>query len=463
MTQTLTPKVLVVGGGPGGYVAAIRCGQLGLDTVLVEADRLGGTCLIRGCIPSKALIHSASLFAEMAEVAEKPRFGIALASRPKLDFRATIGWKDSIVDRLNGGVAGLLRKAKVKTITGWAHFTDAKTCSVETEQGIITIRAEHVILANGSKPVELPFLPFSSKVISSNEALSLPDVPKRLVIVGAGYIGLELGIAYRKLGAEVTVVEAQPTILPLYDAQLVEPVRRWLKVHRVELLLNTKVTGEEGDGLAVEQSDGSRQILAADKILVTVGREPATKGWGIEAMNLNMAGRFVDVDDQCHTSTTHVWAIGDLVGEPMLAHKASAQGEMVAEIIAGRKRRWQPAAVPAVCFTEPEIVSVGLGPDQAGPETITGQFPLAANGRALTMAGAEDGGFVRVIARRDNHRILGIQAVGKHVSELVQQFVTLIEMAAVLEDVTGIIHAHPTLGEATHEASLAALGHPIHF
>lgn len=463
MTQTiLTPKVLIVGGGPGGYVAAIRCGQLGLDTILVEGARLGGTCLIRGCIPSKALIHSASIYAEMVEASERPRFGISIGVKPALNFAETIAWKEGVVDHLNGGVAGLLRKAKVHAIAGWARFSDAKSCVVESAEGEITIRPEHVILANGSVPAELPFLPFGDKVISSNEALSLPTVPGRLVIVGAGYIGLELGIAYRKLGAQVTVVEAQASILPQYDAQLVEPVRRWLKAHGVELKLNCKVTGLEDGGLAVEQQGGERVILSADKVLVTIGRKPATEGWGLEKMNLRMAGRFVEVDARCHTSTTNVWAIGDLVGEPMLAHKASAQGEMVAEIIAGRTRRFDPVAIPAVCFTEPEIVSVGIGPGEAPADVTVAQFPFAANGRALSMAGADTGGFVRVIARKKDNRILGLQAVGLHVSELVHQFVTLIEMGAVLEDVAGIIHAHPTLGEATHEASLAALGHPLH-
>jgi len=462
MTKILTPKVLVVGGGPGGYVAAIRCGQLGLDTVIVEGKRLGGTCLIRGCIPSKALIHAAGLYAEMAEAAEKPRFGISLSQKPELDFAGTVAWKEGIVDRLNGGVGGLLRKAKVKAIAGWARFSDAKTCTVETEGGAVTIRPEHVILANGSQPVELPFLPFGGKVISSTEALALAEVPGKLVIVGAGYIGLELGIAYRKFGADVTIVEAQPDILPSYDAQLVGPVKHWLKAHGVELLVGAKVVSEAGDGVAVDLADGTRQILAADKILVTVGRKPVTEGWGLEAMNLKMKGEFVEVDDRCHTSTTNVWAIGDLVGEPMLAHKATAQGEMVAEIISGKKRRFDPVTIPAVCFTDPEIVSVGLGPNGAGDDAATAQFPFAANGRALSMAGGESGGFVRVVFRKKDHRLLGIQAVGPHVSELVHQFVTLIEMGAVLEDVAGIIHAHPTLGEATHEAALAALGHPLH-
>jgi dihydrolipoamide dehydrogenase len=457
MSETLTPKVLVVGGGPGGYVAAIRAGQLGLDTVLVDADRLGGTCLIRGCIPSKALIHAASLHAEIAEAARAPRFGISVASAPAIDFAETIAWKDGIVDKLSGGVAGLLRRAKVRTIAGQARFSDAKTCTVDGT----TIRAEHVVLATGSTSVALPFLPFGGKVIGSSEALSLGTIPRRLVVVGAGYIGLELGIAYRKLGVEVTIVEAADRILPLYDARLTDPVHRWLKAHGIALHLSAKAIGEEDNGLAVETAEAERIVLPADAILVTVGRQPATDGWGLETMNLAMAGRFVQVDDRCATSTTNVWAIGDLVGEPMLAHKASAQGEMVAEIIAGRKRRFDPVAIPAVCFTEPEIVSVGLSPDEA-QDALVGQFPFQANGRALSMAAGADSGFVRVVASKSDRRILGIQAVGSHISELAGQFATLLEMGALLDDVAGIIHAHPTLGEAVHEASLGALGHAIH-
>lgn len=460
MTETVKTKLLVLGGGPGGYVAAIRAGQLGIDTVLVEADRLGGTCLIRGCIPSKALIHAAEQYAAMAAAAEEPRLGISLASAPSLDFAATIGWKESVVDRLNGGVGALLKRAKVRTIAGRGRFSDAKTCHVTTAEGEVTVHAEHVILATGSEPIELPFLPFGGKVISSTEALSLPAVPKRLVIVGAGYIGLELGIAYRKLGAEVTVVEAADRILPLYDAKLVEPVRRWLEKYGVVLHLSAKATGQGEDGLIVETAGGETAELPADNILVTVGRRPVTKGFGLEETAVAMNGPFVAVDDRCATATRNVWAIGDLVGEPMLAHKASAQGAMVAEIIAGHKRRFDPAAIPAVCFTEPEIVSVGQGPD--APGTITGVFPFAANGRALSMEAGDEGGFVRVVALEAGHRIVGVQAVGLHVSELSSTFAQAIEMGAVLEDIEGIIHAHPTLGEAFHEAALKAMGHAIH-
>jgi len=466
MTETLRPKVLVVGGGPGGYVAAIRAGQLGLDTVLVESGRLGGTCLTRGCIPSKALIHAAGLYEEAVLAAgETGRFGIHLGQTPELRFSETVGWKDGIVDRLSGGVGGLLRKAKVKTLTGWATFSDAKTCVVESDDGVVTIRPEHVILATGSTAVELPFLPFGDRVISSTEALSLAEVPATLAVVGGGYIGLELGIAYAKLGSKVTIVEAMDRILPLYDAALTAPVSRWLEKHGVTVHLGAKALGQDDEGLLIKTAGGqSRLTVPAERILVTVGRQPLTEGWGLEQMALAMDGRFVKIDDRCATSTTNVWAIGDLVGEPMLAHKASAQGEMAAEIIAGHRRRFDPVAIAAVCFTEPEIVSVGLTPDQApeGVETVVGQFPFQANGRALSMQAGDDGGFVRVLARKSDHRILGIQAVGRHCSEFAGEFATLMEMGAVLEDVAGTIHVHPTLGEAIHESALKALGHAIH-
>jgi dihydrolipoamide dehydrogenase len=373
-----------------------------------------------------------------------------------------VKWKEGLVKRLNTGVAGLLKRSKVKVIQGWASFSDGKTCTVKTKDGEQIITAEHVILANGSVPVELPFLKFGGKVISSAEALSLPALPKKLAVVGAGYIGLELGIAFRKLGVEVTVVEALDRILPLYDAPLVQPVAKWLEKNGVTIHLGAKAKGQSKTGLEIETKDGKTLDIACDNILVTVGRKPLTEGWGLENMAIDMAGRFVKVDDQCRTSMRNVWAVGDLVGEPMLEHKAAKQGEMVAEIIAGHKRRFDPVTVPAVCFTEPEIVSAGMSPEEAGPDTIVAMFPFMANGRALSMDVADNGGFVRIIARKSDHKVLGIQAVGAHVSELSNEFSLALEMGAVLEDIAGTIHVHPTLGEAFHESALRALGHAIH-
>lgn len=460
MPGTIHTKVLIVGGGPGGYVCAIRCGQLGLDAVLVEADRLGGTCLIRGCIPSKAIIHRAGQFENMVQAAQSSVPGIALGAAPSVDMPALYAWKEGVVKKLNSGVTALLKRAKVRVVEGWGTFSDAKTCRVDTKDGPVTIEAEHVVLATGSKPVELPFLPFGGKVISSTEALDLTTLPKQLVVVGAGYIGLELGIAFAKLGSAVTIVEAADHILPLYDKELVTPVERWLKKHDVTLHLSAKAKGLEGEALAVETADGAMLHLPADNILVTVGRTPVTQGFGLENMAVDMAGKFVKTDNRCATSMRNVWAIGDLVGEPMLEHKAAAQGEMVAEIIAGHNRRFEPASIPAVCFTEPEIVCAGLLPHEAGADAIVAQFPFVANGRALSMDAGE--GFVRVVARKDNHRIVGLQAVGAHVSELSGEFSLALEMGAVLEDIAGTIHVHPTLSEAAHEAAFRALGHAIH-
>jgi dihydrolipoamide dehydrogenase len=469
MPETLRPHVLVVGGGPGGYVAAIRAGQLGLDTVLVEAGRLGGTCLIRGCIPSKALIHAADKFADIAGAAVNGTggnpLGIAIDAPPHVDFGKTIAWKDGIVDRLSNGVAGLLARAKVRVVEGWARFTDAKSCTVETGSGVVAITAEHIILAAGSEAVALPDLPFGGNVISSTEALSLGELPARLVVVGAGYIGLELGIAFRKLGAAVTVVEAADRILPRYDEQLTRPVRRWMQRNRVELHLGAKVVGLDGEGQLQVETAGGPLALTADKILVTVGRRPLTEGWGLEEMGLDREGHFVKIDDQCRTAMRNVWAIGDLVGEPMLAHKAMAQGAMVAEIIAGHRRHFDPASVAAIVFTEPEIVVAGMLPDEAasaGIDATVSVFPFSGSGRALTLEAGGDGGFVRIVSRKDDQRILGIQAVGRQAAELAGEFAHALAMGALLDDLAHTIHVHPTLGEAIGEAALAALGQPQH-
>jgi dihydrolipoamide dehydrogenase len=465
MPETLRPHVLVVGGGPGGYVAAIRAGQLGLDTVLVDAERPGGTCLLRGCIPSKALIHAADRFADIAGAAGGNALGIAVQSPPRLDLARTVAWKDGIVDRLSNGVAGLLARAEVRILDGWARFTDGKSCTVDTAAGPVAVTAEHVILATGSEPAALPGLPFGDGVISSTEALSLAALPEKLVVVGAGYIGLELGSAFRKLGSAVTIVEAADRILPRYDEALTRPVRRWLTRNGIGLHLGAKVAGRDDQGRLTIDIGSGPSAIAADKILVTVGRRPRTDGWGCEEMALEMAGAFVKVDDQCRTAMRNVWAIGDLVGEPMLAHKAMVQGAMVAEIIAGQRRRFDPASVAAIVFSEPEIVVAGLLPDEAadaGWNATTAVFPFAANGRALTLEAAEGGGFVRLVASREDQRILGLQAVGRHVAELAGEFSHALAMGAVIGDLAHTVHVHPTLGEAVGEAALLGLGHALH-
>ncbi|MER8537700.1 dihydrolipoyl dehydrogenase [Mesorhizobium sp. M1005] len=462
--KEISCKLLVIGAGPGGYVCAIRAGQLGIDTVIVEAGKPGGTCLNVGCIPSKALIHAAEEFEKLSHMAGgKSPLGITVAA-PSLDLAATIAWKDGIVSRLNNGVAGLLKKAGVKTVHGWATFRDGKTVAVETEIGMQVIRAETVVIATGSAPVELPSLPFGGPVISSAEALALSEVPERLAVVGGGYIGLELGIAFAKLGAKVTVVEALPRVLAQYDAELTRPVVKRLAELGIEVLVNAKAKGlsTKRDALLVETNGGKNGKIAADKVLVTVGRKPVTEGWGLEQIDLDMAGPFIRIDDQCRSSMRGIFAIGDVTGEPMLAHRAMAQGEMVAEIVAGHKRSWDRRAIPAVCFTDPELVTAGLSPEEAKTrgEIKVGLFPFTANGRAMTKLGED--GFVRVVARADNHLVLGIQAVGQGVSELSTAFGLALEMGATLEDIAGTIHAHPTQGEGFQEAALKALGRAVH-
>jgi dihydrolipoamide dehydrogenase len=463
--KTKNTTLLVIGGGPGGYVAAIRAGQLGIPTMLVEADKLGGTCLNVGCIPSKAWIHAADEFERAMGYTGSSPLGIQ-AQSPRIDLAQTLRWKDGIVQRLTGGVGALLKKAGVQVVKGWASIVDGKTVDVAAEEGEpLRIQCEHLLLATGSEPVQLPHLPFGGPVISSTEALALATRPQHLVVVGAGYIGLELGIAWRKLGAEVAVVEAEGRVLPAYDEELTKPVLASLRRLGITLHLSCSAQGltEAGDGLRVRSSQADEYVLPADCVLVAAGRRPRTQGFNLESLGLDMRGRAVKIDDQCRTSMRNVWAIGDVAGEPMLAHRAMAQGEMVAEIVAGQRRRFAPMAIPAVCFTDPEVVVAGLSPSEAaaqGQDCQVAMFPFSANGRAMSMEATE--GFVRVVARKDTHQILGWQAVGRGVSELSAAFCYAIEMGARLEDVAGIIHAHPTLGEAVQEAALRSLGQALH-
>jgi len=456
-------RLLIIGGGPGGYVAALRAAQLGIATTLVEGAALGGTCLNVGCIPSKAMIHVAEEYHRACGRADQGALGIR-HGRPELDLGQAVAWKDGIVDRLTTGVAGLLKKQGVTVIQGWAEILDGKTVEVQRAGGErLRIRTEHLVLAMGSTSVELPNLPFGGPVISATEALSPTEIPEHLVVVGAGYIGLELGIAYRKLGAQVAVVEAQSRLLPGYDAELTAPLRQRLERLGIELHLGCTVAGLAADGasLRMTRGDGQEQVLPAQRILVAAGRRPRTEGLG--RLPLDYDGRYLRVDDGCRTSMTDVWAIGDLTGEPLLAHRAMAQGEVVAELIAGQRRRFAPVAIPAVCYTDPEIVVVGLTPEQAkaqGLEIKVASFPFAANGRALTLEAPE--GFVRVVARADDHRILGWQATGQQVAELATAFSHSLEMGMQLEDVAATLHPHPTLGEAVQEAALKALGRALH-
>ena len=475
MVESRKCQVLVVGAGPGGYVAGIRAAQLGLDTVIVEGDKAGGTCLIRGCIPSKAIIHAAERFENLRLHSEGGHMGLSVSGKPEVDMMALVSWKDSIVDRLNKGVEGLLKAAGAELVRGWAKFDGPKTCTVENDGKSVKIEAENVIIATGSSHIDLPFMPCDEEfILSSTGALDMDSLPSSVAIIGGGYIGLELGCALSKLGTEVTVIEGMENILAIMDKEIRRPLDLWLKknnvtVHTESLARGAEIKGK-GASRKVEvtfEKDGSEQTLKVDKVLVTVGRKPNTKGWGLENIGarLDGSGTFIRTDRQCRTSVPGVYAIGDVSGEPMLAHKASAEGEMVAEIIAGHKREFDKVAIPEIVFTEPEIVSVGLTPEEAkerGEEIIVGKFPLAANGRALSLEAEKTGGFIRVTARESDHVILGVQAVGSHVAELHSEFVLALEMGALLEDVAGTVHAHPTMSEAFHESVLKTLGHAIH-
>jgi dihydrolipoyl dehydrogenase len=445
--------VAVVGGGPGGYTAAQRCAARGLSTVLVEGCDLGGTCLNVGCIPSKAMIHVAERFGELRPGGELEVIGIR--ATPEIDLPGAVRWKNTVVDRLRDGVRSLLTHAGVHIVAGWARVVDGKTIAVDTENGLQMITARNLVLATGSRPMELPHISFGGKVVSSTEALSLDEVPNRLAVVGAGYIGLELGTAFAKLGSRVTVIEVADQILPMYDATLVRPVATRLRELGVDVRIGTAAVGMEARGLVVGGDD--TDVIEADVVLLAVGRVPALDGWGVETLDLTMSGRFVAIDDRCCTSMRGVYAIGDITGEPMLAHRAMAQAAVVADVIAGQPRVWDHRAVPAVCFTDPELLAVGLSPEDAkaqGCAVVVGTEPFTANGRALTLTRGD--GFVRVVADAATGQVLGIQAVGTGVSELAAEASTAIEMEATVRDLDLIMHAHPTLAESVHGAAVAA-------
>ncbi len=462
MSQILKTSLLIVGGGPGGYVAAIRAGQLGIPTVLVEGAALGGTCLNVGCIPSKALIHAAEEYLKARHYAGRSALGIQVQA-PSIDIARTVEWKDAIVDRLTSGVAALLKKHGVDVVQGWARILDGKSVAVELAGGgSQRIECEHLLLAAGSQSVELPILPLGGKVISSTEALAPGSLPKRLVVVGGGYIGLELGTAYRKLGVEVAVVEAQPRILPGYDEELTKPVAQALRKLGVELYLGHSLLGPSENGVRVrdgagEARDRRRPGTGGGRPQAAQRRlEPGKPGPGHERPGGEGRRPVPHLDAQC-------------LGHRRSRRRADARAPGHGPGRDGRRadRRQaspvRPGGDPAVCFTDPEVVVAGLSPEQAkdaGLDCLVASFPFAANGRAMTLEANE--GFVRVVARRDNHLVVGWQAVGKAVSELSTAFAQSLEMGARLEDIAGTIHAHPTLGEAVQEAALRALGHALH-
>ncbi|MFX4301398.1 dihydrolipoyl dehydrogenase [Alicyclobacillus tolerans] len=455
--------VLVIGGGPGGYVAAIRAAQLGKSVTLVDKAELGGVCLNRGCIPSKALISAAHQY-EAAK--ESPFPGIQ--SSVELDFSKVQAWKKTVVEKMTGGVSTLMKGNKIKVISGEAFFTKENEVRIMMEHESERFAFQHCILATGSRPIELKSLPYSKRVISSTEALNLEEVPKRLVIVGGGYIGTELGQTFAKFGSQVTIVEGLDSILAAFDKQMVRLVERNLKKYNVEI--HTKAMAqsvEETDKevtLTFKDKDGNEQKVTADYVLVTVGRRPNTDDIGLDVAGIQVDEKgLVKVDTQGRTTNSKVFAIGDIVPGAALAHKASYEGKVAAEAIAGHPSIVDYRCIPAVVFSDPEMASVGLSEEEAKKqygEIAVGRFPFAANGRAVSLNA--DAGFVKVVADKKSGVVVGAHIVGTEASNMIAEFGLAIEMSATLEDLALTIHAHPTLGEMVMEAAEVGLGQAVH-
>jgi dihydrolipoamide dehydrogenase len=465
---TTGTEVLVIGGGPGGYVAAIRAAQLDLDVTLVEKEAYGGTCLNHGCIPSKAFV-SATDVAHRAGAAEH----MGVYADPAVDMQGMVDWKDGLVGRLTKGVEHLCENAGATLMEGRAEFTGENAVRVvhgSEGKGSETVEFEHAVIATGSRPVEIPGFAFDGeRILSSRHALSLESAPERLVVVGAGYIGMELATVFRKLGCDVTALEQLADALPGYEDDVTEVVRERAAELGVEFHFGRTAQGweENGEGLTVttEGDDGTVREFGAEKCLVAVGRRPVTDTLDIEAAGIETDdGGFIETDDRARTNREHVYAVGDVAGEPMLAHKAFREGEVAAEVIAGEPSALDYRAMPAAVFTDPEIGTVGMTLEEAedaGFSPVVGQMPLRASGRALTLDDTE--GFVRVVADAEAGFVLGGQVVGPEASELVAELAVAIEMGATLEDVAATVHVHPTLSEAVHEAVKGADGHSIHY
>ena len=460
---TTGTEVLVIGGGPGGYVAGIRAGQLGHEVTLVEAGAVGGTCLNDGCIPSKALI-SATDIAHRAGAAER----LGVHADPAVDLAAMVGWKDRLVGRLTTGVESLLKGVGVTVIEGRAEFnseTEARVVHDGEGQGSETVSFEHAVVATGSRPVELPSVPFDGdRVLSSQGALGLETVPDSLAVVGAGYIGMELATVYAKLGADVTVLEQLADALPRYGDDLTRVVRERAAEVGVDFRFESGVEGCEPRRSEVRLDTGDGTVTA-ERCLVAVGREPVTDTAGLGAAGVGTDDEgFVHTDDQGRTTQETVFAVGDVAGEPMLAHAAFREGEVAAEAIDGQPAALDSQAVPAAVFTDPEVATVGLTEQAAreeGFEPAVGEMPLRASGRALTLD--EQEGFVRVVADAEHGFVLGAQAVGPEASELVAEVTLAVEMGATLADLAATVHVHPTLSETVHEAAMGALDRSVHY
>ena len=457
-------QVVVIGAGPGGYVAAIRAAQLGKDVILIEKDeRLGGVCLNVGCIPSKALIHASDLAEEVRGAAG---LGITVEGLA-VDLPMMVKWKDGIVRRLTGGVKFLCEKNGVEVVHGRAELTSDRSLSVATENGQVEIQFETAIIATGSRPMALDGFPHDGEtIIGSSEALSLPAIPERMVVIGAGYIGLELGSVYAKLGTKVSIIEFLPGLTPALDPDVAKALAKRLKQLGIDLHLGHRALRFEpgSPGVVVAQGPESELRVEADVVMVSTGRVPNSDGLGLGAIGVATDGKgFITVNDRMQTSVPGIYAIGDVVGGALLAHKAYQEAKVAAEVIAGHPAAFDSAGIPAVIYTDPEVAWVGLGEKQArerGHAVVTGTFPFAASGRAMSLGATE--GFVKAIGDADTKQLLGIVAVGRGVSEFIGEATLALEMGAYLEDVGLTIHPHPTMSEALQEAVEAALGKAVH-
>ncbi len=465
---TTGTEVLVIGGGPGGYVAAIRAAQLDLAVTLVEMDAYGGTCLNHGCIPSKALISAADVGHRASEAEH-----MGVHADPTMDLQAMVGWKDRLVRRLTKGVEKLCERAGATLIEGRAEFAGERSVRVVHSgegEGAESVEFDHAVVATGSRPIEIPGLEFDGeRVLSSRQALALESVPDSMVVVGAGYIGMELATVFAKLGCDVTVLEQLADALPTYEDDVTDVVRERATDLGVAFHFGETAQGWEasGEGLTVQSEDGDGRVaeFGAETCLVAVGRQPVTDTLNIEAAGIETDDRgFLVTDDRTETTVEGVFAVGDVAGEPMLAHKAFCEGEVAAEVIAGEPAALDHQAIPAAVFTDPEIGTVGMTATEAeaaGFDPAVGEMPLRASGRAMTVDDTD--GFVRVVADSDAGFLLGGQVVGPEASELVAELALAIEMGATLEDVASTVHVHPTLSEAVHEAVKGAAGHSIHY